>query len=1030
MPLDIVLNDRTGEGVQSLERNMDKAANAAHKFTSAIADDEKALNSIKSTLKNLAAETGVASNQLKELSRSANFSSLEKARDSLGALKDLKQTVDSLRGGYAEATQALANFNKQYGGTGIYATKTAQKMLADLQKELNSTGKSLNKLASDTDRAMDRASARIEKFTNGTLGRLYSGLKRVVAVYLSWHGLKAVATSFLDATTAMEDYRVQLRSVSNSMEEADATFQRIKDWAAVNPVNTDEAVGAFTILKTAAVQNSEEAMKAIGDVSTAMHRDMRDVAQAVVSTRAESLRRLGIQINRTGKQATITSNGVTMTVKKDIGSIRAAILTLMSETFGGAMDKARSSWTGSMKTMQGLWTKFKTDVMGEGQESGPFATLKEQIKGIVDEWIKFTQTKDYRQLISDIQGGLVTAIKMAVEAVKSLGTVIRTAKEHSSELKGIFWAIVGIKFTGWVAGIVESIGTIGTAIETLGTKLMAFEAAHPWLFGISVGIMASAGAYKLIKGKMARLDDENMMREALGDRAPKRPTSRSGKEWTQYRNELKSLYEQYIVNPLDASDAREDERLNNLLNRNKGLGKSTGFGTIGDPDASADKKKGKSATELLVENINDQMKYLHASGEAFLPIIDKWLAKFKPLTQEWKLLKDLQLSIIADAEKMDPFSAENTLARLKETKDRMAALTEESKRKRQEEYDSYAWQYDMGLISETENIDKARENFERLRNEFIAGGQAIENYLQWTPELQKAFSDLQNAASNSLAASLEEAKRQYDNNIISVGQYKEVLNGLIAQYAEFPAVVKMLKEQLKAIDSTTLSFGDSLRAMLTNATKAFDDLGVAVTEGIVDGFAKAIAYGENLGDTLKKLGQDIIYTVSKMLIMQQVSNLFSRLFGGGSSTVYSAGNPWIEAIRGGGEGFAKGDVFEKAPGLQEYVNSVVSAPTIFPFAKGVGLMGEAGSEAIMPLARNSNGELGVKVAESTSGGASQSVVFAPNINVEVHNEGGGEMSDKQAQNIGEGVLAMVDSRFMELMSQWQRSSYFRNSYAR
>jgi phage-related minor tail protein len=39
---------------------------------------------------------------------------------------------------------------------------------------------------------------------------------------------------------------------------------------------------------------------------------------------------------------------------------------------------------------------------------------------------------------------------------------------------------------------------------------------------------------------------------------------------------------------------------------------------------------------------------------------------------------------------------------------------------------------------------------------------------------------------------------------------------------------------------------------------------------------------------------------------------------------------------------------------------VVDRPTVFPFARGVGLMGEAGAEAIMPLQRDASGRLGVK----------------------------------------------------------------------
>jgi phage-related minor tail protein len=58
---------------------------------------------------------------------------------------------------------------------------------------------------------------------------------------------------------------------------------------------------------------------------------------------------------------------------------------------------------------------------------------------------------------------------------------------------------------------------------------------------------------------------------------------------------------------------------------------------------------------------------------------------------------------------------------------------------------------------------------------------------------------------------------------------------------------------------------------------------------------------------------------------------------------------------------AKGGVYDSAD-LSRFSNSIVSSPTMFAFAKGAGLMGEAGPEAIMPLKRGSDGSLGVRVA--------------------------------------------------------------------
>jgi len=68
---------------------------------------------------------------------------------------------------------------------------------------------------------------------------------------------------------------------------------------------------------------------------------------------------------------------------------------------------------------------------------------------------------------------------------------------------------------------------------------------------------------------------------------------------------------------------------------------------------------------------------------------------------------------------------------------------------------------------------------------------------------------------------------------------------------------------------------------------------------------------------------------------------------------------------------AMGNVFAQN-GIQKFARGgIVDKPTMFPFAKGIGLMGEAGPEAIMPLRRGRDGRLGVQAA---NGGGGVSVV--------------------------------------------------------
>lgn len=91
------------------------------------------------------------------------------------------------------------------------------------------------------------------------------------------------------------------------------------------------------------------------------------------------------------------------------------------------------------------------------------------------------------------------------------------------------------------------------------------------------------------------------------------------------------------------------------------------------------------------------------------------------------------------------------------------------------------------------------------------------------------------------------------------------------------------------------------------------------------------------------------------------------------------GLSWNNALGGvydqGRVAFAKGGAF---------TNTIVTKPTTFAFAKGTGLMGESGPEAIMPLKRGANGSLGV---QSSGGG---------NVDVVVNNYGSEKATTKES----------------------------------
>lgn len=92
------------------------------------------------------------------------------------------------------------------------------------------------------------------------------------------------------------------------------------------------------------------------------------------------------------------------------------------------------------------------------------------------------------------------------------------------------------------------------------------------------------------------------------------------------------------------------------------------------------------------------------------------------------------------------------------------------------------------------------------------------------------------------------------------------------------------------------------------------------------------------------------------------SGLFGSLGGlfGGQSSGGSTPSGAYDSAAAGLTLNAKGGVYD-SPDLSKFRNGIVNSPTMFAFAKGAGLMGEAGPEAIMPLTRTADGSLGVRM---------------------------------------------------------------------
>ncbi|MBX3581305.1 MAG: phage tail tape measure protein [Rhizobiaceae bacterium] len=151
------------------------------------------------------------------------------------------------------------------------------------------------------------------------------------------------------------------------------------------------------------------------------------------------------------------------------------------------------------------------------------------------------------------------------------------------------------------------------------------------------------------------------------------------------------------------------------------------------------------------------------------------------------------------------------------------------------------------------------------------------------------------------------------------------------------------------IAADTQPFEDALR----NLEKLSASFGTQLT-GALKGAALG---GKDLEDVLRRIGLNLAGLALEQglkPLQSLAGSFFSNLLGG------------LAGLTPFAKGGVPGHVVPFASG------GVVSAPSYFPLGRNVGVMGEAGAEAIMPLQRSADGRLGVAAA---GGGASVNVVF-------------------------------------------------------
>lgn len=541
-------------------------------------------------------------------------------------------------------------------------------------------------------------------------------------------------------------------------------------------------------------------------------------------------------------------------------------------------------------------------------------------------FVEFDKVTGLSKIFVDAVQGITAGIKALTGSLQGLYSVLSTVtaallgglagKVAQIALSSIWGMVQGIRALKIALSslIALRISTFFTALAASANPLGAMLTALGALAGVFYSIeSASDTAKNAIEGSKSLLEDFNRTMETskvLG--------VQMGKVW-----------EENLATQIDVVSAQlqtAERRQKQLAAQFQSSG-TTSTGAGGIPDI-----EGGAVARDLYEEQTKQVKALRAEHEKLVTALEKAKDRRKELND----------------------ATENGLS---ETTDSMDALLKK--------YKELEESLHMQLFLIGNNTDLAKLHYRVALGDLQALNDEQKMYLL---NLQREISQRREAF--ELQEEVKEQLADMRKRLQLVGAETnaekmlwEVQKGKFADVSE--ATKKQLVAQARALDLTL-----KRKEAEEELERAGKDAAGAITDGISDMVIEFKSLNDVLADVLKNIARIVLEKsvlepaadfggkyLEKMFIGMGAESV-SGGAGAGASSGGSIPSPFPSA---------KGNAFYRGQ-LQRFASGgVVSSPTMFSFGNGKrGLMGEAGSEAILPLAR-SGGVLGVQAVGAGGG---------------------------------------------------------------
>jgi len=251
---------------------------------------------------------------------------------------------------------------------------------------------------------------------------------------------------------------------------------------------------------------------------------------------------------------------------------------------------------------------------------------------------------------------------------------------------------------------------------------------------------------------------------------------------------------------------------------------------------------------------------------------------------------------------------------------------------------------------EQKGADRELKDLESRKQLYISSQKFQDDTLATRQEELKIFDDEKQKIERRMVADKVNQEQEVAFNIrmLALGNNRK---GTWAEIAELARVAGQEAAENGAITIATNKLKTE-QENLTTRQKGYEEIFKNSLNSMSDALIEFAMTGKlNFSDMVNSMVRDIIRLEMRMQFQQVYMGMRS-----GFLSMFAADGAAFDT--GGVQKFARGGAF---------TNQIVNEPVLFKFAQGTGMMGEAGPEAIMPLTRDSQGNLGVRNSTGSSG---------------------------------------------------------------